>query len=1047
MRLRDDAFMYPEAARPRQSLGQAKAALSGVGDRDLRAAQDFLWSMGLDMPGMDRAAADQTVNGWRPAVGDEVEFALPSGDGLRRAGRIHELTRTDAIVQVAAGEYNIVPLPFLQPLSAEPRRAEKKADIRRALRGGGRVGSLAETRAPMPLGTSGDYSVTLQYQAGLKPSEEDVREFVAARYPEARIVDGDDSYPGRLQLVLAFPKDAQTVGPDQPPSSRMNATGIGSEEMEGTGKIGDAALEVEAGGAGAGPGDVEAAPPRMPPMSELSRRDYDRMRQRHDPQYQDPEETRRRELQKKRNLERHRMLDQQHQQGPAGPGDVEAAPPRMPPMSELSRRDYDRMRQRHDPNYQDPEQQQRERQKKRNLERHRLLDEQHQQGPAGIGPGEHNSAGDDGGPDTGAGGTGMGLSMTGRILEHMAALNPEFDFIEGAIEEDGRTVRSHFEVQRAGRPVFIRSGRLTTVLGEDAVPAQGVVQVMEDGGRYVTGAWFYGPDGLVSTTHLGIRREAADAYQDMNGPIPSHENEPGANEDGSYVIKADSGVQSPVATEEDGEARETIGGPGLHVAVDQPTEDYWEGYYGDYGEKLTQKVPARTASARVAMIRTAWREEAGQDPSADELLWVLGVLSRTADDTIDLNTPAEMPGQPAAPGPGAAPAAQSAGPPAAATETPPAAPAPANTTALANALIKAMHLDDRAAQAVDKVVTKYLAKVPARQRGSINPRDPATLQKMLPLALQQVAPAELNRLTRQFAPDQASSKGKWYNPRDWGNERTRRQMEQGLALNQALNPVAPAAPAGGGAPAAAPGGGASAGGGGGAALPAGTKVTTDKGTFVLTQPAQAKPETAQTAGEDEEEGGEGEIELKAGTQVMAVKGGRVTHQRLKAPLRGTVARRDAGVTWIKTEDGQYLGLQREAARKPRSEPRRGPKPYAGNTMQEAYAGRLPPAKLHLGFRMDGLVRRGDYLVMAVVWDADMAKDMAPASVAQNLKSYVKQRSSEKEFTDIGWIGKPVIEMLDLRAGLAEIKFRSSESRIAPPEFVQKEDGSYHEPIC
>lgn len=237
MRLGHDPFLTPalldgEARSPEQ----LKAALAGIGDRGLREAQDYLWSVGVQ-------------TGVRPklAAGDSVEFEQP--DGSRRAGRVHTVNTSDCIVQIDTGSFAIVPIAKLAPLGAEERRAQKQTLIRGALKTYNKP-ELHETRSLAPLGTSGlEYACTLEYRAGLFPTSDDLADYVNTRYPGARIVDGDDRYPGRLGLVLAFGNEGQArfaleasrrgqvSAPAEAPSTRENATGIGKEEIEGTGKM------------------------------------------------------------------------------------------------------------------------------------------------------------------------------------------------------------------------------------------------------------------------------------------------------------------------------------------------------------------------------------------------------------------------------------------------------------------------------------------------------------------------------------------------------------------------------------------------------------------------------------------------------------------------------------------------------------------------------------------------------------------------------------------------------------------------------------------
>jgi hypothetical protein len=890
MPLRNDIFLHQGEAVPasRAPLGELKDALAGIGDRKLRAAQDFLWAMN-----------PQTSGGWRPALGDEVEFDLPRGDGLIKSGRVHELQSRDAIVQVGVGEYNIVPLDRLRPLRAELRRQERRQKIAEALvGGGGGPWALHETRALLPVGSSGkEFAATIEYKAGFSPTEDDVLAFLATRYPGARVVDGDDTHPGKLAVILAFADEttakqafdlsrgAQLSGPADPPSSRERQPS--TEMIDGTG------LDVD-------------------------------------------------------------------------------------PVK-------------------------------------RAAEEQ---------------------------------------LEAVANLNPEFTFVATSIERVGEHAFAHFELWRDGAPLFVREGRLTPVLAEDASPAIGSVCV-GDGHLHVAG-------GTMALGAFGIKMAEVSKdqpYAAGQGPLSMHENEPNAAESGSYIVKADAGPgnvegapppisqlterdyqrvkeqTSPVedatkakkrrqeqqktrpltplqpwmeasvapATEEDGEHRETIGGPGLHVAVDEEAKDYWEGYFGDYGEKLTEDVPRR-AEARLEMIRQAWFEACKSEPTADEALWVLGVLATGRQHQAKLaQTQPPIGGAQFEQAPGlgvseepaattvetpAAPPAATVTPPAA-TVTPPAAtvtpPAAVDYTALANALIKTMNIDERASAAVDLVMTKFLAKVPTRQRTQIDQRDPATLQRVLPLALQQAAPNVINQLTRQFAPQMGGQQGKWYDPRTRSRERTRREVERGLRVQETL----------GGSPTTVP------------SAPAATQPA-------ATQPAATQP---------------------AATQPAATKPFGDLSKLSDDDLRGQL-------TNLLNEQ------QRRQERKIREQGR--PSATAGmrlaDTASDAYPGRRPDVKGNLHFRTTGLRRDGDYICMTVVWDVDAADQYAPADFAHQLKTYAQQRAGEKEFIDLGYIGKPNVVSMDPDVGLAEVRFRSSNSVGIAPEFIEREDGAYHEPV-
>lgn len=170
------------------------------------------------------------------------------------------------------------------------------------------------------------------------------------------------------------------------------------------------------------------------------------------------------------------------------------------------------------------------------------------------------------------------------------------------------------------------------------------------------------------------------------------------------------------------------------------------------------------------------------------------------------------------------------------------------------------------------------------------------------------------------------------------------------------------------------------------------------------------------------------MHIPKGARVWDVEGRPVdVRQTIEARVLST----ESGVTFVRTADGQVFAIERP-----------GTVAQARKTAKDEH--RMPPAKNALHFRMEGLVRRGDWLVATIVWDADAARNMSPGNVIENVKSFVKQRASEKERIDLGFIGKPVIESVDLEMGLAEVRFRSSESRVAPPEVVEREDGDYRE---
>lgn len=99
------------------------------------------------------------------------------------------------------------------------------------------------------------------------------------------------------------------------------------------------------------------------------------------------------------------------------------------------------------------------------------------------------------------------------------------------------------------------------------------------------------------------------------------------------------------------------------------------------------------------------------------------------------------------------------------------------------------------------------------------------------------------------------------------------------------------------------------------------------------------------------------------------------------------------------------------------------------------AGRKRRANLLSCMRMTDVVRDGDYIAATVVWDPDKCQGMSTGNVRHSVISFVKGEATKKESHDYGVIGRPVIMMFDPEAGMADVRFRSSESRAVPPKVV------------
>jgi hypothetical protein len=221
----NEAFSPPASPELRMTASELQR-LEGLGDRDLRAARELLEEHGIELDAAFESTAGVETN-WAPAAGHGAEFFTP--DLVRRAGVVQEIQGKNALLKLDDGEFSLVPLKALQQPTLERVGAKAKA-IRAALNNKGI--ELRETRdIALRQGSKHDYTLSLAYSHGRTPTDEDVRAFVAAKYPEARVLDADDSRPGLLTVFVTFPEErvAQTVDTDSPP--------LETEEIEGTGRV------------------------------------------------------------------------------------------------------------------------------------------------------------------------------------------------------------------------------------------------------------------------------------------------------------------------------------------------------------------------------------------------------------------------------------------------------------------------------------------------------------------------------------------------------------------------------------------------------------------------------------------------------------------------------------------------------------------------------------------------------------------------------------------------------------------------------------------
>lgn len=119
-------------------------------------------------------------------------------------------------------------------------------------------------------------------------------------------------------------------------------------------------------------------------------------------------------------------------------------------------------------------------------------------------------------------------------------------------------------------------------------------------------------------------------------------------------------------------------------------------------------------------------------------------------------------------------------------------------------------------------------------------------------------------------------------------------------------------------------------------------------------------------------------------------------------------------------------------------------PFVSGASKQAAGPSVTMSTVSKALVLDSLVRKGDYLQAKVVWDPEDLATLGAANLRHYVISFIKGAASKKEYIDFGTIGKPRFIAFDPDAGYAEVSFRTSESRIAPPVQVPGEAG-YHEP--
>lgn len=346
------------------------------------------------------------------------------------------------------------------------------------------------------------------------------------------------------------------------------------------------------------------------------------------------------------------------------------------------------------------------------------------------------------------------LEGTGRIgylvesVKRIAAANAQYDVVIGPVVEDTKSASAAFELRsNDGAKLYLnRDGTITPVLSTNCAPAVGYLQY---DGRRLEGA-LHGTDGLVALSGYGITASGVEAPYSMGaGPMPTHEDEPGAAETGSYVVKADGPTPDPrtlmtpedverekqryqtdpteeekakerrkmrqqesppqpwmtAAAEEDGEVREEIAGPGEVTAVDKKTKEIWKKYYRDgYGEMMTRDIPRRKHSWREEIV-AAWEANQDRKPTESEQIRMMAVLFSKRTALAALQKDAQLLGG-------------------SSTKHSPAQ--------VINALMQKAQEDENVKYQLDRIVTRFVSKSPGR----LNKLDPTIYPRLLFMSVQ-----------------------------------------------------------------------------------------------------------------------------------------------------------------------------------------------------------------------------------------------------------------------------------------------------------------------
>ena len=231
MKLNDSVFinqLHRTTEQPKRLTNAEKHQLRGIGDRHLREAY-----------GVTNFITGQDVPDWD--AGDDVTYVTP--DNITHKGNLVKQGKHGWYVRVDDGEIALVPE---NELRQSPKVVAEQ--VKEALFGERKLNHIHESRSPIVMGD--DMKLALRYASYAKcPTNEEVLDYVADRYPGYRVLDADDSKPGLISVVVSkdaaydrFTTDYSQGGPQQ--TGTEDRPGVVEEEIEGTGKIGEESDEI-----------------------------------------------------------------------------------------------------------------------------------------------------------------------------------------------------------------------------------------------------------------------------------------------------------------------------------------------------------------------------------------------------------------------------------------------------------------------------------------------------------------------------------------------------------------------------------------------------------------------------------------------------------------------------------------------------------------------------------------------------------------------------------------------------------------------------------